>query len=88
MTPLDHVAPLVESGFDNVFDIGRVRKGVYIERPALFSEYAIHVHDRPDDVMRDDSERWIDYLDSVRKRYCFMGRVFFESASSGRLLFI
>jgi len=85
---LPEVVPQIEQGLDHIFDDDAVQYGEYISRPVLFSRFAIHVHDLPDDVMADKSGLWRSHLPNLRSRYSFLGRQLRERASNGDVLFI
>ncbi len=85
---LPEVVPQIENGLDNIFDDDVVQYGEYINRPVLFSRFAIHVHDLPDEVMADKNDAWKSHLPALRARYSFLGRQLKERASRGDVLFV
>jgi len=85
---LPEVVPQIENGLDNIFEDDVAQFGEYNSNSVLFSRFAIHVHDLPDEVMADKNDAWKSHLPALRARYSFLGRQLKERASRGDVLFI
>jgi hypothetical protein len=85
---LPEVVPVIKNGLNDLFDDDIVQYGEYINRPVLFSRFAIHVHDLSEDIMHDKLGRWRNHLKELRSRYSFLGRQLNERASQGNILFV
>lgn len=81
------VVPALKSKMQDEFSPEAVKRGSYIDRPAIFGKYATHLHDLPEPVMAAPDDAWRGQLGLLQRRFDFMWRLL-EEAAQGEVLFI